>query len=847
MKLTTLAAAWLVGLGLAHSWYDAAPMPLLLLGGAALTLALVCRRLKWSPGPALLVAVCLLGLWRYEVSQGSSPPLLIETQGPVSVQGRIVNDPEATTTRAKFTLQLMAISRSSSGKAAEWIGQEGKALVYAQPPAELVAQRKAPYFRYGDRLDLTGTLERPEPIEGFDYPAFLESKGIYAVLWAQEVEVLATEEETNDFLAAFPALAKGVKARSYDLRRRLASSLEASLPPSESALAQALLLGLRGQLPDSVVENFRQSGTSHLLAISGLHLGILLVLAVGLLHHLLGRHTAAPILLTLIMVWLYVLVSGAPASVVRAAIMGSVYLAAMGLGRPRESLLPALALSVIVMTALQPSVASQISFQLSFAAMAGIALALPWQDSAAQAIANWMERVGRAWSPAFGAGLAWLTSGVIISAAATIATFPLVALNFGRLPLLGIPTTILATPLLPFALVGSVITGLAGAVHPALGQAVGLPASVPLNVLLKLVDTVPGWTLTAGMGNTNLSWIWYGILLAGLVFAESRFYRVALLSRMNLRPGQPGADSQGSAPGARVGPYIGLAGVGLILVATFVFLINDARAGSDGLLHVHFLDVGQGDSIFITTPSGQQALVDGGPEYDGAARALSDRTARWDRSLDLVAVTHLDADHSRGLLRVLENYKIGTVASGQPDRENPLYPQWQQAVEAGRHRTAYLRAGQTVALDHDITLETLHPPVAPLRGPAWESNNNSLVLRLSYGDISFLLTGDIEEEAERYLARNSTDLKSDVLKASHHGSNSSTTDAFLRAVEPRWAVISAGSDNQYGHPHPDVITRLEGAVGADNIFSTARQGSIHFSTDGRRLWVATDREDSDVD
>ena len=110
-----------------------------------------------------------------------------------------------------------------------------------------------------------------------------------------------------------------------------------------------------------------------------------------------------------------------------------------------------------------------------------------------------------------------------------------------------------------------------------------------------------------------------------------------------------------------------------------------------------------------------------------------------------------------------------------------------------------------------------------------------------YGEVTFLLAGDIEAEAERYLVKNAGSLESDVLKAAHHGSNSSSTDAFLRAVSPRWAVISAGKDNQYGHPHPDVVHRLEQTVGKSGIFDTASQGTISFSTDGKRVWVKTER------
>ncbi len=834
MKLTTLAAAWLAGMALAYGLYDADPFPLLFLTGVAATAALVCRLMGIAAWPALLVAACLLGLWRYEVWQYVPPPLLADHGGSAQVRGRIASDPEATATRVKFTLQLADLAQGNVGGTPRWEPHDARLLVYAHPPAELVSARELPYFRYGDDVNLAGTLQRPEPIEKFDYPAYLESQGIYGIFWAREVTVTAGENAGSQVLT-------GLREAIFDLRRALASGLEQSLPPTEAALARALLLGLRGQLPDPVVENFRQSGTSHLLAISGLHLGILLMMTVGLLHWALGRHTPIPILLALAAVWLYVLVSGAPVSVVRAAIMGSIYLAALGLGRPRESLLPALALSVVTMTALDPGAASRISFQLSFAAMAGIALALPWQDALSRGIADRMERTGWRWSPLAGTALAWLASGILISAAATFATFPLVALNFGRLPLLGIPATIMATPLLPFALAGGLISAAAGLLHPLLGQLVGLPASMPLAALLTLVDVVPKWTAELDTEGSGWLWAWYSVLLVALVLADTRWYRTALLGRLNRILGMSGT-APGTAGGAgSTGAYLALGGVGLVLAATLLYLLVGAWGQADGRLHVHFLDVGQGDAIYIETPGGRQILVDGGPEYGGASRALSRRLPPWDRSLDLVAATHLDADHSRGLLRVLESYKTGAVVAGLPDPESNLFSQWQKAVEQGSHNLVHLSAGRELVLDEGVTLTALHPPAVPLRGPAWDSNNNSLVLRLSYGEISFLLTGDIEEEAERYLARTATSLRSDVLKVGHHGSNSSTTAAFLRAVKPRWAVISAGADNQYGHPHSDVVSRLEKAVGRANIFSTAIQGTIHFTTDGQRLWVETER------
>ena len=672
MKLTWLAAAWLLGLGLAFRWYDAAPLLPLILALLFLCVGLIFRLAGLRPWPLVMLGVCLLGLWRFETFQAEPSPVLLQDGAQVIVRGKVASDPEATGGRIRFALDVETLEGQLRQLAPGLSDARLKLLVYAHPAPELVSQRPLPYFRFGDLLELSGRLQRPQPIEGFDYPAYLESKGIFAVLWASESTSLPGRPDGMEapyIGAKADGLADRFKGWVFDLRRHLFRSLDKSLPPEQAALAQALLLGLRGQLLGDVTDNFRQTGTSHLLAISGLHLGIFLLVAVGVLQGTLGKHTPAPLLVTLGLVWLYVLLSGAPPSVIRAAIMGSIYLAALGLGRPRESLLPALALSALVMTAINPVLATQISFQLSFAAMAGIALSLPWQEATGKLIETRFQAVKGIWGPPLGAVLGWTAAGMVISAAATLATLPLVLVHFHQLPLLGIPATIVATPLLPFCLVGASIVAALGMVHPLLGQVFGLVGAVPLTLLLRLVEWIPNWTVAVSLDNPASAWAWYAALLGVMVLADTRPYRVRVLSKLATIAGSTRGRDEVLAAGGRLGgaPSGALLLAAAMLVLPAAYVISQVFGGGDDRLHVHFLDVGQGDSILIELPDGGQVLVDGGPDYAGGTQALAEILPPWDRSLDLLVATHLDADHSRGLLKTLENYRVGRVLTGNPD------------------------------------------------------------------------------------------------------------------------------------------------------------------------------------
>jgi competence protein ComEC len=266
----------------------------------------------------------------------------------------------------------------------------------------------------------------------------------------------------------------------------------------------------------------------------------------------------------------------------------------------------------------------------------------------------------------------------------------------------------------------------------------------------------------------------------------------------------------------------------LLALACIVAVAWIALCGlPDGKLHVWFLDVGQGDAILIETPEGHQILIDGGPSPSALAAELGAVMPFWDRSLDLVVMTHPDSDHAAGLIPVFERYTVAAALDGVADGDSSAAA-WIDATAMVRRQTA-MRGALIVA--GGARLAVLHPAFP--QGVSEISNDDSVVLRLEYGATSVLLTGDAQEAAEEELLASGLPLRADVLKVAHHGSNGSTSARFLSDVQPRMAVISVGPENRFGHPAPELLERLQGI----DILRTDQRGRIELVSDGKG-WTA---------
>ena len=829
MKLLVAAIAFVGGTLLAPELGGKAPLvALFLFALAALLGALLFASMRRSPWPALIALACILGVLRVGLIGDARMPMygpMYASPRSQQVDGVVLSDVEALGDFARFRLGLERI-RVGGG---EWMPTDGVLLVSARATSEIAQWRQAPYFRYGDKLRVEGRIGEPPELEGFDYAAYLARQGIVEVLDARRV-TLIREGEGSVFYRSL-----------YGFRRRLAASIVAVVPEPQAALGQATLLGLRRNIPQDLNEAFRRTGTAHLLAISGLHVGVLLGISLAGSAALLGRKQHLHLIAPLIIIWLYGLLAGMSPSATRACIMGSVYLASLAFGRQRGSLAP-IGVAAALMVAVSPSILYSISFQLSFAAIAGIAA---FSDVFGDRLRPPIERlIGR--RSILRAPLAGITDMLGLSLAATITTVPLIAFHFERVSTLGIPASVLTLPVLPFLIVGNAGAALVGLASTAFAMPFGWlawGAGAYLSGAVTLLSGLPGASVEIGSIAGAAVVGYYSVLLLAygvrVMFPASVRAMLRNIGGMRSPTGSPRTRAKPSRTSvSRSGR------IAMWLLVPAAFVASPQALTNDDRLHVMFFDVGQGDAIFIETPGGRQVVVDGGSDPLLMTRLLGERMRFNDRHIDIVAATHPNSDHIGGLAQVLERYDVGAVLERRIEYESAAYQAWSRAVNAEMAQGARVidaSAGQVIALDADVRIEVLGPPPILLGGTESDADNASLVLRLVYGEISILLTGDIFSEAERALLASGAALDSDVLKVPHHGSDSSSTRDFLSAVSPAAAVISVGEGNLYGHPHASVVERLRERVADSMLFQTAESGTVEFISDGETLWVRTER------
>ncbi len=712
--------------------------------------------------------------------------------GILEIEGTLSRNPENTPKSTR--LYLSASSLRENGR---WRDVSGTVLIFTN---------RYPEYKYGDRLILHGILQDPKVKVDADYATFLAQQGIYSTMSYPQITVAGQ--------GGSPLL-----RWLHTTRDAIAGTLARILPEPQASLAQGITLGMRGNIPTSLKEDFARTGTTHLLAISGINLTIVAGILVSAALKLFGRRYHIHIFLTLAIILIYAWLTGLQPPVLRATVMLAFFLGADLFGRQKSTII-ALLLAACLMSLFDPDVLREASFQLSFLAMTGlIFIASPLQN----AVQNRLDRLTDNRNVA--ALLNIVSSGFIASLGATITTWPLVAYYFGIYSWIGPLATVITIPVLPAIILTSILSGTIGLFLLPIGQFIGWAAWFPLSYLITAVTALarfPG--ISFGLHDLSVIYIllYYTLLIVILIWIRRKTwltvpYKVVMygFSRVPFK--------------WVATPTAALA----IVIWLWIFTIPDEN------VHISFLNVGQGDAILIEKGS-RQILIDGGPEPHATTNALGKKMPFWDRTIDLVVLTHPDNDHLGGLIAILERYHVNTVLAPNVNENSPLYEAWLATISKKPVKSLTATAGHTISLGNDLTITVLNPPPNEHLSARTPVNEFSVVLHVRAGNISFLLTGDLGTTGEQRLIDERIPLKSTVLKVGHHGSTTSTGADFLRAVAPRAAVISVGQGNRFGHPNPEVVQKLERIMGTERIYRTDHHGTIEFITDGTRLWVVTD-------
>ena len=781
------------------------------------------------------------------------------TDGPRIISGVLDGPPEWARDRVYLSL------RSEAGRV--W-------LLAPFRDADQERQYRALNLRYGARvsvgttLDRTGNYRNPgvSPLAEYLDRRDFDATGI--------VKSPASIVRLDDAPVFRPL------AWLYDWRERLQREIDSRCAPETAGVLDAALLGNRYNLSRAASERFREGGTFHVLVISGLHISFIGGIVFLIVRRLTQRRILQ-FLLPSIIVWSYSLAVGAEASVVRAALMFTFAGLAAIVFRQATSL-NALGGAAIVILVHSPKELFDPSFQLTFlSVLAIVVIAWPLLLRFA-AIGSWHPVRSTPHPPACGRGVktvceilfwsekkwqqelsrsshhcrlfkatpaAWLEryylqsclryvfGAVVVSASVQLVLLPLMIFYFHRVSLasfvLNIVVSVLLAVLIAVALVALLIAQ------------VSMTLAAPLFKLANAID----WLMVHSVdpfSNLRISELRLPEYSGPAALIYALYYLPLLLLAIGLAYWRPLASPPQTRH--RIHRLIFPLATAQLLLLALLILHPFSSGRADGKLRVDFLDVGQGDSALVTMPDGTTLLVDGGgrPSFalsTDSARRIGETVVSeylWRRGLsavDYVLATHADADHTDGLNDVLRNFAVRGALIARRPIDKPEFVKFADTLRKTGTYVEMVQAGDTIRFG-DVEVSVLWP----LPASNGSSNNDSIVLQVKYGNRSILLTGDIEKATEGNLTAMRPDLRADVVKVPHHGSKTSSTDAFVRATKPAFAIISVGRTSMFGHPHKEVVDRWK-ASGA-TVLTTGHSGTITVTTDGADLKIDTFVKDS---
>jgi len=756
---------------------------------ASLTLLeAVLLRLRARSAASIFAAALLVSLGGLDILSDGSAPNIPDSLSlrTVVVAGNVDDIPIERPGGTRFLLQAVS-----------WTDGLHESPLETRLEVSIAKGPGAVKITYGMNILIAGELMRP-PREGnpgeFCPREYYAAMGVGGVLYVRGTARIRIRDTVGGSWYMRWAV---IPVRAAILR-----TIDKRVDGEEREFLKDLLLGERSGISEQTRADFLDAGISHILAVSGLRVLLIWAMLDFLYLSLRLPGCIRPVFVCLGLLF-YMALTGAHPPVVRATLMAISMLLGRHIGRRanRANLLVVCALIVLSINADQ---LFDVGFQLSFVAVLSLIHLMPPFQRGISSLGG----AGWAWSLARKA----LRTGAA-SLVVSLGTFPIVALHFGRVSVIGVLANIVIIPVAAMCVVLGFIVVMSSLISS------GISASYGALLGLALHWTLRGAALCAAIPysafDTLQFHVWDAIpyyALVGIVFFGKS---ISVSKRLIL---------------------VALAGLNV------AFFVAPESSKREGLLRLTVINVGQGDAILVEFPHGHTMLVDAGPlalSHDAGRSVVSPFLKRRGISrIDLLVITHWDADHAGGVPYIIRHFGVGHVLLGRSASSSALARSCRGAIAETRCSVDTARTGRIFPLEPAARVYVLWPPAAQPtnpRGHLATSNEGSVVLKILYGNISFLLTADAEAEAEgAMIARYGSSLRSTFLKVAHHGSRSSSSAPFLENVTPSVAGVSVGLHNKFHHPSPEVLSRLEEAHAA--IRRTDRDGALILESDGRALW-----------
>lgn len=743
--------------------------------GVALLVAIAIKWLKPQAALAFLFLPMLFGLgaarhaWQQQLLATKTIAAYNDLDQTVYVTGTLTEPPEVRDTYMNLRIDVKSVDTGNGD-----IPVDGTILVRLTNDYKLA---------YGDPVRVRGQLETPPENEDFSYREYLLRQGIHSLLSTRDVTLLPFGAERNPFWAFL-----------YRLRASLYKEVNALFPQPEAALLNGILLGIESDIPADIQQAFKDTGTAHIVAISGFNIAIIAALFVTLFSRLFGKNLGS--LLAILGIIFYTLLVGASASVVRAAFMGSLSLIARQFGR-RNLALNALFATALLMSLFNPFVLWDVGFQLSFAATLGLVLyAQPWQEAVKNFLLRFLPQ------DTVNAVIGPFSDYFLLTFAAQLTTLPITVYHFGRLSLISFIANPFVLPAQPPIMIFGGMAAIAGKLYHPLGQVLAWftwPFPAYSIRAIEFFAGFKGGVVTVGEFGLLTMLLLYAVLFGLTLFAS------------------------------RLAAFRPLLASSAMLVILGIFSVNlwrTAANGPDGLLHVTFLDVGSAETVLIKTPDGRFVLINGGPSPSKLVNQIGRQIPPFRRKLDALIIAAPQEGQVAALPRILDQYP--------PDLA--LWTGNRQASYSARMLDEWLTknvipitepgAGDVLDLGEGAVLRVLS--VSP-RGA---------VLSVEWGNFKVILPIGVNYDTFENLENGTRLGPATALLLAESGYSPSNPPAWLLNIQPEMYILSVAAGDFDGRPSPDLLETLKDA----NILRTDSMGWITFSTDGQEIWVSVERK-----